>query len=156
MILSREPGAVKRFRRTSWRFQQTFETPLKDLDRFVSVILSVHKITGGVLTIDEVVFEPKHLLVLMSKHSLPPQYGHDWRFEVTGEEQVSELLVAALSDWVDFLFVPSPKPFVIYADHDEYTTFYGNTKSNLTGIVSALSENGFKQVQNWERRFGSP
>jgi hypothetical protein len=45
---------------------------------------------------------------------------------------------------------------VIYADHDEYTTFYGNTKSNLTGIVSALSENGFKQVQNWERRFGSP
>jgi hypothetical protein len=35
---------------------------------------------------------------------------------------------------------------VIYADHDEYTTFYASTKSNLNRIVAALSTDGFEQV----------
>ncbi len=32
-----------------------------------------------------------------------------------GHVEIEELLRAALSDWVDFLFVPTPEPFVIYA-----------------------------------------
>jgi hypothetical protein len=64
---------------------------------------------------------------------------------------VVELLEAALSDWIDFIFVPTPKPFVIYADHDEFTTFYANTKSNLNPVVEALSARGFKRVQDYER-----
>jgi hypothetical protein len=41
----------------------------------------------------------------------------------TNPEEVPALLVSAFSDWSDFLFVPRPKPFVIYADHDEWVTF---------------------------------
>lgn len=62
-----------------------------------------------------------------------------------------ELLEAALGDWVNFTFVPKPKPFVIYADHDEYTTFYANTKSNLNGVVQALSGAGFEKVPDYQR-----
>jgi hypothetical protein len=31
---------------------------------------------------------------------------------------------------------------VIYADHDEYTTFYANTRSNLNRVVEALVAQG--------------
>lgn len=61
------------------------------------------------------------------------------------------MLEAALGDWVDFVFVPVPKPFVIYADHDEYTTFYANTKSNLNRVAQALIAAGFEKVLDYER-----
>ncbi|HUA66595.1 MAG TPA: hypothetical protein VME24_12155, partial [Alphaproteobacteria bacterium] len=62
-------------------------------------------------------------------------------------------LVATFSDWVDFFFVPAPKPFVIYADHDEYATFFANTKSKLNSVVEPLLKSGFKQVLNYQRQF---
>jgi hypothetical protein len=33
------PGAVKQLRKTPWRFQQTFKTPLNRLDPFVEAIV---------------------------------------------------------------------------------------------------------------------
>jgi hypothetical protein len=85
------------------------------------------------------------------RYSLPPQYGRDWCIAANGQQEVAELLEAGLSDWVNFAFVPKPKAFVIYADHDEYTTFYANTKSSLNGVVQALSEAGFENVPDYER-----
>ena len=67
-------------------------------------------------------------------------------------DEVGALLQAALSDSVDFWFIPTPKPFVIYADHDEYTTFFANSKSNLNGIVDPLLKRGFESV-DYERSF---
>jgi hypothetical protein len=154
MTLSETPGSLKRFRRTAWRFQQTFQTPVQDLPLFVAAILSVHdSILAGCVTIDQVVFEPKHLNAVLARHSLPIQPRHDWSLAASGREEVAELLDAALSDWLDFIFVPTPKPFVIYADHDEYTTFYANRKSNLNPVVEALSTRGFKRAQGYERDF---
>ena len=66
-------------------------------------------------------------------------------------EETHRLLIASFSDWVDFWFVPQPKSFAIYADHDEYTTFYASTKSNLARVVTPLLENGFKEVPGFER-----
>ena len=152
MTLSQTPGSLKRFRRTPWRFQQTFQTPLNNLPPFVSTIISAcDSLKAGSLTIDEVVFEPKHLISLLHRYSLPPQYGRDWCIAVTGQQEVVELLEAGLSDWVNFTFVPQPKPFVIYADHDEYATFYANTKSNVNGVVQALSGAGFEEVPDYQR-----
>src|SRR5262249_26305718 len=97
------------------------------------------------------VFEPKNLKVLLAN---PPQaFGHDWLVSATSRDEVHKLLRTTFSDWVDFVFIPSPKPFVIYADHDEYSTFYANTKSNLNRVTAILSEKGFSQVENWERQF---
>src|SRR5436309_3137364 len=120
MTLSETPGSAKRLRRTPWRFQQTFRTPLKSLQPFVATITPAHEPFGAAyITIDEVVFEPKHLLDLLAKNSLPARYGRDVTFVASGNEEVQALLQAALSDWIDFIFVPTPKPFAIYADHDE-------------------------------------
>lgn len=105
------------------------------------------------VTFDQVVFEPKRLLALFARHALVPEYGYDWCVAATNPEEVKELLQATLSDWVDFLFIPTPKPFVIYADHDGFTTFYANTKSNLNGVVQTLTASGFRNVPDYERTF---
>ena len=70
----------------------------------------------------------------------------------TGQREIEELLHAALSDWMDFLFVPSPEPFVIYADHDEYTTFYAHSRSNLNHIAEPLAAQGFKEISGYIRQ----
>lgn len=152
MRLTHIQGSLKRFRRTPWRFQQTFRTPLQNLPPFVATIVSAPgSLQAASVTIDEVVFEPKHLMSLLRCHPPSSQLDRDWCINATGPQETSELLQAALGDWVDFAFVPTPKPFVIYADHDEFTTFYANTKSNLNGIVDALSRAGFESVPNFER-----
>jgi hypothetical protein len=152
MTISQAPDALKKFRRTPWRFQQTFQTPLKSLHPFVTTIVSAKEpLQGGCVTLEQIVFEPKNLMALLSRHSLPTECGHESALTANGPREVEELLEAALGDWVDFIFVPTPKPFVIYADHDEYTTFYANSKSNLNGVVEALSANGFKLVADYER-----
>jgi hypothetical protein len=66
-------------------------------------------------------------------------------------EEVDALLVAAFKDGPDFIFIPSPKPFVFYADHDYYITFYANTKSHLNHIIEPIASQGYKLVQNWQR-----
>ena len=103
------------------------------------------------MTIDEYVFEPKNLKQLLATKYLPDQLGHDWSIAADGKKELHDLLKAALSDWLDFWFVPAPKPFVIYADHDEYTTFYANTKSNLNRVAQPLLINGFKQIRDFQR-----
>jgi hypothetical protein len=156
MTLSENPGTLKRFCRTQWRFQQTFCTPLKNLRPFVATIVSaIDSLESGCATLDQVVFESKNLIALMKRHSLPVSHGRETAVTATGSPEVEELLEAILGDWVDFLFVPTPKPFVIYADHDEYTTFYANTKSNLHLVVEPLLSKGFEAVKEYERRFSA-
>ena len=141
MKLSQLQGSLKRFRRTPWRFQQTFQTPLKNLKPFVATISStLAPISSASVTIDQVVFEPKHLIGFLSEHRLPPQYGHEWCITAESHPVAEGLLEAVFADWVDFVFVPTPQPFVIYADHDGYTTFYANTKSNLNSWCSLLHQ----------------
>jgi hypothetical protein len=100
---------------------------------------------------EQIVFEPKHLISLLTRHSLSPQYREGMAITASSPNEVEELLHSAFTDWVDFLFVPKPKSFVIYADHDEYATFYANTRSNLNCIVLALSAQGFDQVPDYTR-----
>ena len=89
----------------------------------------------------------------MARHSLPPEYGREWTLTADNTGEVEQLLEAAFSDWVDFLFIPTPKPFVIYADHDEYTTFYANTKCNLNPMVEPFARKGFNIIEGYRRAF---
>ena len=52
--------------------------------------------------------------------------------------EARELLQALLSEWIDFLFVPIPERFLIYADHDEYITFLAHHRVELMAVVEAL------------------
>lgn len=154
MKVAHTPGALKRFRKTPWRFQQTFATPLTDLDRFVASILSgVEGIDAAVVTIDGYVFEPKGLALLASQAAPAPDLGRDVSLSTDTRDEVFALLKASFGDWVDFLFIPQPRPFVIYADHDEYATFYAASKSNLNRVVGKLLEAGFRRMEGWHRDF---
>jgi len=151
MTLSATSGSLKHLRKVIWRFQQTFLTPLQNLPPFVATIVSGREqIRSATVTIDSVVFEPKKLYELLASNSLPPSLQRESSVEVMGQQQVGALLEAALGDWVDFWFVPTPKPFVIYADHDEYTTFFASSKSKLNGVIEPLLKQGFKAV-DYER-----
>jgi hypothetical protein len=152
MTLSETPGAVKQFRKKGWRFQQTFLTPLEHLPAFVATIVSAQEFQGGCLTIDQAIFEPGHLISLLGKYSIPPQYSHGTSVTAHSQAEVAELLEAAFGDPLDFIFTPVPKPIVIFADHDEYTTFFANTRSNLNSVVTTLSAKGFKEIRDYERR----
>src|SRR5437867_1546553 len=106
MIVSKTPGSLKRFGRTPLRFQQTFRTPLDNLEAFVSSIVStLTPIEKGCVTIDKVVFEPKHLKALLSEYSLSADFGHDLSLAAAGHDQVAALLRAALA----FLLETAPE-----------------------------------------------
>jgi hypothetical protein len=153
MTLSEATGTLKKFRRTPWKFQQTFLTPMQRLESYVSVIVSANQqMKSGCLTIEQAVFEPTHLIKLLGSYSLPPQYGPGISLTVTGQQEVEMLLLAIFSDWIDFIFVPEPKSFAMYADHDEYTTFFAHTRSNLNRVVKALTDKRFKMIPDYERR----
>jgi hypothetical protein len=145
---------MKRFRRTPWRFQATFSTPLRNLGDFTSTILgSLGDVREGIVSIDSVVFEPRRLGGLLQRNGFAGELVRDRCITAVGAREVGDLLEAVLGDWVDFALVPSPKPFVIYADHDEFTTFLANTKSNLNGVVQPLLARGFREVAGYVREF---
>src|SRR5881394_1250371 len=126
MRLSESPGTIKRYRKQEWSYQQTFQTPLKQLPRFVDAIFSaIPEIESASAVFEQVVFEPHYGLVpLYAKYSLPQKwYGDNVTLASENAAEARELLEAVLSEWIDFLFLPSPASFIIYADHDEYTTF---------------------------------
>jgi hypothetical protein len=146
--------SLENFCRNPWEFQQTFETPLKDLQSFVkTIVFAGWDMQTASLTIDRVVFEPKDLIQMLTSHSIPLTCKHGLFLMAVGQYEIEELLRIALSEWIDFLFIPEPHSFVIYADHDEYTTFYAHDRSQLDRMVRVLSAQGFKRVANYERRF---
>ena len=106
----------------------------------------------GTMSTDEVVFEPKDLLHLLSNNSLTVEDQYHLTIQAEGQQAVIHLLQAALGDWVDFVFVPSPEVLAIYADHDEYTTFYTRDDATLKNVTSGLEKSGFEAVPDYTRR----
>jgi hypothetical protein len=151
-LLSERPEELRHFRVKPWPFQQTFKTPLKDLNRFVKTFLAPFSLEKGVISTDEVVFEPKDLLHLLANNSLSVQDQYHLTIQAEGQQALADLLQAALGDWVDFVFVPSPEVVAIYADHDEYTTFYTRDDATLKNLASGLERSGFEAVRDYTRR----
>ncbi len=70
MLLSENLSALAEFRRTAWEFQQTFETPLKNLPAFVSTIVGAgEQWRAASVTLELVVFEPQNLIALLSDNA---------------------------------------------------------------------------------------
>lgn len=150
-LISQPTDAIKQFRAKSWPFQQTFKTPLNNLNGFVSTLLALFSAQSGVLSTDEVVFEPLNIQQLLANSSLRLEDWQHITIEASGKEAVAALLEAALSDWVDFVFLPSPEDFAIYADHDEYTTFYGRGSEALRALSERLQTVGCEAVEGYTR-----
>ena len=150
-LLSERPGEIQRFRAKPWPFQQTFKSPLKDLNRFVSTFLAPFSFAEGALSTDEVVFEPKNLLHLLANNSLSVEDQYHLTIRAVGHHAIANLLEATLADWIDFVFVPSPEALAIYADHDEFTTFYAPDDVTLKHVASGLVKSGFEAVLDYTR-----
>lgn len=150
-LLSERPEEIQRFRAKPWSFQQTFKTPLKDLNRFVSTFLAPFSFEKGALSTDQVPFEPKDLLRLLANNSLSAEDQYHFTIQAAGKQAIADLLQAALGDWIDFVFVPSPEALAIYADHDEYTTFYARDDVTLKNVASGLEKLGFEAVLGYTR-----
>ena len=147
MRIVEAPGTLRKYRRTAWKFQQTFHTPLDDLPRFVDVILSaLPGLRASQAVLEQVVFEPRAELVpLYSKYSISLNWRGDApTLEAAGPAESRELLQALLSEWIDFFFVPTPRPLVIYADHDEFITFLAHRKAPLSAVSGALAAAKFR------------
>jgi hypothetical protein len=78
--------------------------------------------------------------------------NHPDQLTETMRNRPDGFVVAALGDWVDFVFVPSPEVVAIYADHDEYTTFYTRDDATLKNLASGLEKSGFEAVRDYTRR----
>ena len=107
-------------------------------------------IEEGTITIDQIVFDTERMTSLCPPDS-PLPLARESSISARNRDEVEALLVAAFMDWPDFIFIPNPKPFVFYADHDDWITFYANTKSHLNQIIGPLSSHGYKLVQHWQR-----
>jgi hypothetical protein len=151
-ILSHTPGALEKFTKKKWTFQCTICTPLTNLEPFVTeIVTALAPVEKGIIVIDGYVFEPKNLRKLLSADPQSMNITHNWSLESTSTKSMKELLFATLQDWIDFAFIPTPQLFAIYADHDEYTTFYAMTKSNLNRVVQPLLAHGFTQIKDFKR-----
>ncbi|MCI0747917.1 MAG: hypothetical protein L0Y58_21125 [Verrucomicrobia subdivision 3 bacterium] len=106
------------------------------------------RVEAVTVTIDEVVFDTERMSALCPPGST---LAHDTSVSAHSAEEAHALLVAAFWDGPDFICIPTPKPFVFYADHDDWITFYANTKSHLNHVIEPLASRGYKLVQNWER-----
>src|SRR5262245_1657475 len=142
MIVTRASGTLKKFRRTPWRFQQTVERPgAGDLERFVSTIIMAHgKLEQVTVTIDAVICTTVRLTALCPEGS---KINHDTSLVAESPEETQALLMAAFWDGPDFFCTPTPKPFEFYADHDDWITFYANTRSQLNRVIEPLASHGY-------------
>jgi hypothetical protein len=152
MTLSETSSSLSKFRKAAPEFQQTFVTPTQDLTRFVATIVAAGQIQEGCLTIEQVVFEPTHLIALLNRYAIAPRYGRGLSVSADSQDEVESLLHAAFRDAIDFLFVPKPKAFVIYGDHDEFATFYSHRRSYLNRVAGALLSQGVVTVRDYVRR----
>ncbi len=152
MTFSEDGSSLKRFRKNPLPFEKTYLAPQGNAEVFVAgIIAALHPVHGAELTVDHVVFEPQHLKAFAACGSIHPGTFIRCTLAVIGEMEAQSLLQAALTDSIDFLFMPTPRHLVIYADHDEYITFFGAKKSHLSQVKEFMQASGIPEIENYRR-----
>jgi hypothetical protein len=113
-------------------------TPLRNLNWFVAQILAALGQVDSAGLLARPVLSDSHLQALRIKNHVREPLGQLPFHIADGNNETQELLVAAFSGCIDFTFFPLPKPFVVSADHDDYTSFFAMSKSNLNRVVGRL------------------
>ena len=121
---------------------------MRALPRFTNLLVeSIGGCRCGTVIVDSCSSDGTNTRRLLAGAGLLDQLLHDTSLVAETSLEVSTLLVAAFGDYLDFAFVPSPKPFVFYADNDEYITFFANNRSNLNAVTRPLAAAGFETVE---------
>jgi len=133
--------------------QVTYATPLKDLTAFVGAAFKPFSIQSATVELQVIVFEPRELIAYCASQGIQTDEAglNDKMLSARTKESTAELLEATLGDWIDFFFVPRPISFVIFADHDEYTTFFTRSETDLNALCESLDSGGFRKINGWNR-----
>jgi hypothetical protein len=151
MKISLESSNGWRMREAPFSFQQTYHTPLDDLSRFVRSLLAPFEIMEAAVWVETIVFTPNDLIEYLKVFDIASDEELLNRSVIRAHNasEAATLLESVLGQWIDFAFIPSPKEFAIYADHDEFTTIFTASKELLNSLRSDLKLQGFKEVENW-------
>jgi hypothetical protein len=145
------PGALEHMRARAGEHQATFVVPPERASQFAAALLCAGiGAAGARLVIDAVVFPPKHLQTALGNRDAEAWLDAETILEAEPGE-AEALLTAALQDWTDFWFVPIPGGFLLYGDHDEYSTIFAQRKGPLSHAADALRAVGFDDVDGYER-----
>lgn len=151
MKMSLEPTKGWRLRSAPFEFQQTYHTPLHDLPLFVHSLLAPFTFTEADLRIETWVLTPEAFMEFLRTFGIATSAGNLNGATVHAEShsEAQTLLEHALSDWMDFAFLPTSTDFAIYADHDEYTTVFTKTPQALSSLSQGMTKQGFKLISDW-------
>ena len=145
---------VKKARKRLRGRQITFQTPLKELNNFVSSIRQFgFESYIGTAYIEQYVIEPKTTNSILMEFSKEAVVTSNTCIKTESSSETDQVLAALLSDWIDFIFLFDDSKFGIYADHDEYCTFYSRKSMELSNLKIHMSSSGFKHVPGYERSF---
>lgn len=160
ITLSHTAGALKQFRRRQWRQQRTFSVSRAKAVAAADAVVSLFgPESSGTATVDEVVFEPRELEALFARYGVArgarrSTYDlHDWTAGADNRDELAELLRAALLDGVDCVFQSTDPKLALYADHDEYLTFFCNSPGPLKSLERSLARAGISPVDDYRRAF---
>lgn len=146
------PKRDARLSTATWRYQITYRTPLKRLPDFVRLLLADEPRPKCCMArVDELVFRSDRLDELLSRHALKVDRAEDVLYHAEGGAAVAEVLEVLLASWADFVFVPSPTPTVIVADHDEFTTVFTRDDRRLQRLRFQLQSGGYEEIEAWKR-----
>jgi hypothetical protein len=151
MKISAQQPTGWRLREQPFPFQQTYVTPLGELPRFVSTLLAPFEVNEGALWIEQIIFEPKELIWYLRGRGFVHNEGqlNSAILQPENRAEACELLECVLGQWTDFAFIPVPKNFAIYADHDEYTTIFTASGEALSLVRSNMKLEAFKEADDW-------
>lgn len=153
MKVTHPPGAISKLRRSPWRFQQTFSAEGELFDKFfAAIIAALGDSSMATLTIAEVNTGTRCLSELVGLDSARVTLERGTSIVAENGDEIARLLDAAFRDGNNFLFVPVPKPFVMF-DDDGYSTFFANSKSNLNLIAERMESLGVSPVRDWHCKF---
>ena len=153
MKVSQVPGHISKLRRSPPQFQMTFSAEGERYGRFFSAITAALADTAtATVTIALVDTGTPFLNKLLGMGDTAVTLERGTSIVAESHDEIEPLLDAAFRDGNDFLFVPMPKPFVIFED-DGFTTFFANSKSNLNLIAQELKTLGVEPIPDWQCRF---
>jgi hypothetical protein len=137
-------------RRREWKHQTTCVTPLKRLPWYSAALVDqLRPFDHALLIIDQVVFDvPPELdaLRLAAGEQRPVHEAPGHAFE-NDSEGFRAALEAALSGWIDLRALFSPSANALWADHDEYTTFFSESSGKIADVRRVLSEGHVELVE---------
>lgn len=137
------PGATKKLRKKAGGAQMTFSVSRQGASAFSAALLSGDPPCERAALVVEETSAPLYHIGPLIVHPPLESLPRDTTIAATGREAAAALLAAALSDYVDFWFVPEPGGFVVHADDDECATVFAHRQGPVSRAGERLEAAGF-------------